>query len=181
MPSPQREEWATAEDYWNLPAGRRAELVDGKLYDMAPPSWIHQRVVVGISHALAGYIVQHGGDCKVSVAPTAVNLDGDESTWVEPDIMVACDPAKISDRGCEGAPDWIAEVVSPSNRRWDYRDKRIRYERAGVREYWIVDLEAEQTTVYRFGQKPEVAAYPFPWPVPVGLFEGLSIRVGDFV
>lgn len=104
----------TSEDYWNLPEGQRAELIDGKLYDMAPPSYIHQKLIMELSATIRDYIRAHKGDCEVLPAPFAVNLTGNDKTWVEPDISVICDKNKLSDRGCEGAPDWIIEVVSPS-------------------------------------------------------------------
>lgn len=171
----------TSEDYWGLPEGRRAEFIDGELLDMALPSWEHQQVTFGIARALAGYIDVQGGHCKVCPAPVAVNLDGDDSTWVEPDVVVVCDPAKISERGCEGAPDLVCEVVSPSTRRRDYVDKMWRYARAGVREYWVVDPASKRTTVYRFEQGTTPVLFPFAEPVPVGIFEDLSVNVGAFV
>ena len=87
---------------------------------------------------------------SVSPAPFAVNLFADDTTYVEPDVSVVCDRDKLSDRGCEGAPDIVVEVVSPSNPEMDYISKLHLYDTAGVREYWICDPERERTTVYRF-------------------------------
>ena len=173
---------ATSQDYWNLPEGRRAELVGGRLYDMAPPSRMHQRIVHMIAHLLQSYIDEHGGPCQVYPAPFAVNLEADDATWVEPDVSVICDPAKLSDRGCEGAPDLVVEVASPSNRRMDYYVKSELYDRAGVREYWVVDPKRLRTTIYRFGEDgPIISFTPFDQPAPVGIFPGLQIAVGDLV
>lgn len=130
----------TSKDYWNLPEGQRAELIDGQLYDMAPPSRIHQKLVQEISRTIGNHIAQAGGTCEVYPAPFAVNLDAEDKDWVEPDISVICDKNKLTDRGCSGAPDWIVEIVSPSSRRIDYTTKNTLYSDAGVREYWIVDL-----------------------------------------
>lgn len=173
----------TAEDYWNLPEGVRAELIDGELYDMTPPSWTHQQIVAGLVRVLGNRIEENGGPCKVCPAPIAVNLAGDETTWVEPDVVVVCDPAKISERGVEGAPDFVVEVVSPSSVSLDYLTKASRYQRAGVGEYWIVDPLSRHTTVYRFEEDGAgfMNRYGFDDPVPVGIWDGnLRVCVGDF-
>ena len=171
----------TSKDYWSLPDGERAELIDGILYDMTSPNRKHQEIVGGIYHTIATHIDRHNGPCKVYVAPFAVNLDACDQNWVEPDVLVVCDPAKLTDRGCEGAPDFIAEVVSPSSRKRDYALKMCLYENAGVREYWIVDPEAARTTVYRYeATGPMPLVYPFAVPVPVGIFDGkLEICVDE--
>lgn len=171
----------TARDYWNLPDGARAELIDGKLYDMAPPSFRHQIIAFGIAHTLRNFVDAHGGPCKVVPAPFAVNLFANDSTYLEPDVSVICDPSKISERGCEGAPDLVVEVVSPSSRRMDYLLKAARYEQAHVREYWIVDPAEEQTVVYRYEQEKGWAkTYPFDRPIPVGIWDdALSVTVGE--
>lgn len=113
----------TSQDYWSLPEGRRAELIDGRLYDMAPPSRFHQVIAFGIGRALDEFIEANDGRCNVYLAPFAVNLFNDETVFVEPDVYVVCDPGKQSDRGCEGAPDFVAEIVSPSSRRMGYITK----------------------------------------------------------
>lgn len=177
-----QEAFATADDYWNLPEGRRAELVDGVLYDMAPPSVAHQKVAGGLFRLLANHIEEIGGTCLALQAPVAVDLEANEGTWVEPDVLVVCDPAKVTDRAIVGAPDFVAEVVSPSSMRMDYYKKLELYERAGVREYWIVDLAHRRTTVYRFTRDGIPVVYPFGVPVPVGVWDdGLLVEVGDLV
>ncbi len=172
----------TAEDYWNLPDGVRAELIDGQLYDMTPPSWTHQKIVSGLVWKLRDYVERRGGPCQVVSSPVAVNLDANDATWVEPDVVVVCDPSKISERGCEGAPDLVVEVVSPSSMSQDYFVKAGRYQRAGVREYWIVDPGTQKTTVYRYGPgSPVLSVTPFDGPVPAGIFDGLEITVADLL
>lgn len=181
MAIPQ-EAHATAEDYWSLPEGRRAELVEGKLYDMAPPSVVHQKAAGGLFRLLANHIDEVGGPCLALQAPVAVDLEADGKTWVEPDVLVVCDPAKVTDRAIEGAPDFVAEVVSPSSMRMDYYKKLELYERAGVREYWIVDPGHRRTTVYRFMRDGIPVVYPFGVPVPVGIWDdGLLVEVGALV
>lgn len=125
----------TAEDYWNLPEGERAELIDGKLYNMAPPSRIHQEIVSGLTRIVGNYIADHHGNCRVYPAPFAINLDADDKDWVEPDVSVICDPNKLTDRGCIGAPDLIIEIVSPASRKTDYIKKNALYLDSGVKEY----------------------------------------------
>ena len=122
MALPQKQVY-TSEDYWNLPDGQRAELIDGKLYAMAPPNRIHQELVMELSATIRQHIKDRRGDCKVYPSPFAVNLTANDKVWVEPDISVICDKDKLSDRGCEGAPDWIIEIVSPGNPKNDYTIK----------------------------------------------------------
>ena len=103
-----------------MPDGQRAELIDGQFHNMAPLSRIHQEISYQISRLLGNYIESNGGECRVYPPPFAVNLDADDKDWAEPDISLICDPNKLTDRGCSGAPDLIFEIVSPSSRRMDY-------------------------------------------------------------
>lgn len=184
MPTSKRVERAyTSEDYWSLPDGERAELINGTLYAMTPPGRSHQKVVGGMYRAFADHIDANGGPCEVYVAPFAVNLTANDDNWVEPDMLVVCDPAKLSERGCEDAPDFIAEVVSPSNRAHDYLVKAVLYQEAGVREYWVVDPDLGRTTVYRFeAAGPAPVVYPLDVPVPVQIYGGdLAICVSELL
>lgn len=116
------------------------------------------------------------GGCEVFPAPFAVFLTGNEKTYMEPDISVICDKNKITDKGCQGAPDWIIEIVPPSSKQMDYYKKMFQYRTAGVREYWVVDPDREIVTVYNFGQD-SMEEYPFGVEAPVGIYEGFSICV----
>lgn len=165
----------TADDYWSLPDGVHAELIDGELRDLASPSRKHQEIVAELTYAIKAHIVAHGGPCKVYQAPFVVNLFGDDSTFVEPDLSAVCDRAKLSDRGCEGAPDFVVEVVSPGNPGMDYVTKLNLYKEAGVREYWICDPERERAHVYRFESDSVPSIYPFASPVPCGVFPGFEM------
>lgn len=171
----------TSEDYWNLPEGRRAELIDGQIYDIAPPGFKHQKIISQFSYRLNDYIRQNGGDCEVIPAPFAVNLDADDKNWVEPDISVICDRRKLTERGCLGAPDFIIEVVSPSSRRMDYSKKNTLYSESGVREYWIIDPDKERTTVYFYVEDAAPAIYPFSQSIPVSIFKGLFINIAELL
>ncbi len=180
MPLPKTRTYTSA-DYWNLPDGNRAELIGGQLYAMAPPSRIHQQIISELISLIHQYIAAHNGDCKVYPAPFAVNLDADDKDWVEPDISVICDKNKLTDRGCSGAPDLIIEIVSPSSRRLDYSIKNALYSGAGVREYWIIDLAKERTTVYRYEEDDAPELCPFHSPIHSGVFAGLAVTVSDYM
>ena len=171
----------TSEDYWNLPEEERAELINGKFYDMAPPSRIHQKLVSKLTALLNQYIADHHGSCEVYPAPFAVNLDADDKDWVEPDVSVICDPNKLTDRGCSGAPDLIFEIVSPASRKMDYGLKNTVYSDAGVREYWIVDPVKEKVVVYCQENDSDPYLYSFDVDIPVGIYSGLTIRIRDLL
>ena len=166
----------TEEDYYNLPEDVRAELIDGQIYYMSAPNRIHQEILMFLSKMIANYIDSKKGTCKVYPAPFAVKLfENNDKTIVEPDISVICDPKKLTDRGCTGAPDWITEIVSPGNSSHDYVRKLNLYMDAGVKEYWIVNptnhsvyvyfLEADkfQTTAYTLQDKIKVNIYDDLW------------------
>lgn len=178
---PLLKDYHTSEDYWNLPEGERAELIDGKFYDMAPPSRIHQKLVMELSATIREYIKKNHGSCEVYPAPFAVNLDADDKDWVEPDVSVICDPNKLTDRGCSGAPDLIFEIVSPASRKMDYSLKNMIYSQAGVREYWIVDPAKERTTVYHYEDDAAPVIYTFSQEIPVAIYDGLTIRISDLL
>ncbi len=171
----------TAEDYWNLPEGERAELIDGQLIMHAAPSFKHQKLVSELHFALKSYIKAKNGSCEVMPAPFAVNLNADDKTYVEPDISVICDSSKISDKGCIGAPDFIAEIVSPDSRKRDYSTKNTLYSDAGVREYWIVDPLKERTTIYRYEEDAAPTIIPFSDSITVGIYGDLSITIADLL
>lgn len=106
-----KEENYTIEDIYALPEGERAELIDGQIYYMAPPSRKHQDISGELYADIKSYIRSHGGNCKVYAAPFAVYLDEATNTYVEPDISVICNPNKLDDKGCTGAPDWIIDAA----------------------------------------------------------------------
>lgn len=166
----------TIDDIYALPEGERAELIDGRIYYMDPPSQTHQRILGTIYRKIADYIDSQGGTCEVNIVPFAVFLNRDDTNYVEPDISVVCDPSKLDDKGCHGAPDWIIEIVSPNNKPMDYFTKLFKYQTAGVREYWIVDPIKEVVTVYRF-EKETMEEYSFGEDIPVGIYDDFSIKV----
>ncbi|MCD7982436.1 MAG: Uma2 family endonuclease [Clostridiales bacterium] len=169
-----KEELYTTDYIYDLPEGRRAELIDGRVYDMAPPSTLHQRISVRLSTEIVHYISRNGGSCEAFSAPFAVFLNEDDRTYVEPDISVICDPKKLNSKGCSGAPDWIVEIVSPASIQMDYMTKLFKYRTAGVREYWIVDPIKHRIVVYDFDHN-KTEEYTFSDTVKVGIYDDLAI------
>ncbi len=176
MDSLRKEEIYTIDDIYALPDGERAELIDGKIYYMAPPSRTHQRISGKLYQTIANYIDSKGGKCEIYAAPFAVFLNDDDINYLEPDISVICDQSKLDDKGCHGAPDWVIEVVSPSSKPRDYMAKLFKYRNAGVMEYWIIDPDKQMTMVYGF-EKDIVEQYNFGEDVPSGIYEGFVIKV----
>lgn len=171
----------TTQDIYSLPEGQRAELLDGQIYDMAPPGRIHQKLVSQLTQIIGQYINSHQGTCEVYPAPFAVFLNKDDKTYVEPDLSVICDKNKLDDRGCSGAPDLIIEIVSPSSRKMDYNLKNGKYAEVGVREYWIIDPEKERLTIYYYEEDAAPVFYPFDSPVEANIFPGLVITVSELL
>lgn len=164
----------TIEDIYALPEGQRAELIDGQMYMMATPSRIHQEIVGAIYRKIADYLDIKKGKCKVYVAPFAIFLNADNKNYVEPDISLVCDRDKLDDKGCKGAPDWVAEIVSPASQHMDYMTKLFKYRTAGVREYWIIDKGKNRILVYNFEQDT-MQDYTFSDIVKAGIYEDLEI------
>lgn len=166
----------TEDDYYNLPEDIRAELIDGQIYYQAAPSRAHQEVLSFLHVEIANYIRAKSGSCKIYPAPFAVKLQKDKKNIVEPDISVICDRNKLTDQGCMGAPDWIIEIISPSNSSHDYIRKLNLYADAGVREYWIVNPQKKTIFVYHLEEtKFEATAYTFQDKIKVNIFDDLWI------
>lgn len=162
----------TLEDYYALPKDRRVELIDGVFYDMAVPTSAHQTAVFETGFQLRSYIGKKEGKCRTFVAPLDVQLDCDDRTMVQPDVIVICNPKKIYDRGVLGAPDLAVEVLSESSRILDTKLKLEKYRKAGVREYWIVDLKRKRILVYEFEKSEIPVLYGVDAQIPVGIFGG---------
>ena len=180
MPLPKSNTY-TIDDIYALPEGQRAELIDGQIYDMAPPSPMHQELVMELSATLRDYIKKNGGPCKVYPAPFAVFLNEDDRNYVEPDISVICDSSNVDNRGYQGAPDFIIEIVSPSSQRMDYLTKLFKYRTAGVREYWIVNPLQRTVQVYSFEGTEDSTQYSFDDKITVTIYGDLKICVADLL
>lgn len=181
-------EYATYQDYLSWPEDVRAEVIDGVVYPLhidehgmaAAPLNDHQRLVLDC--AIAARIALKGTDCRVFVAPFAVRLDEEDTRTVEPDLTVICDPTKLRERGCVGAPDWVVEVLSPTTVRHDQIRKRALYEAAGVGEYWVVDPAGR--LIYRAvldeaGRYPGVTIHAAPEVLSPRSFPQVKVDLAD--
>ena len=161
----------TASDLEKLPEGRCCELIDGMLFDMATPTWIHQKIGEEIFLAIHQHIRDHKGKCLVSLAPVGIFLDGNrDSTYVIPDLFVVCDRGKLRQDSILGAPDFVLEVISPSTAAKDKIVKAAKYMNAGVREYWIIDPFKKTLVVYDYSI-PQTHILPLEGMRAIGIFE----------
>jgi Uma2 family endonuclease len=140
----------TYADYakWELKEGERYELIDGVPYAMAAPSPQHQGVSTNLLLQIGNFL--KGKKCRVFHAPFDVRLfaEGDfDRTVVQPDLLVICDIRKIDSKGCNGSPDLAIEIISHSSAKMDRLIKFNRYQKAGVCEYWMVDMESNTVDV----------------------------------
>ena len=164
----------TVSEYDALPADRRVELIDGRFYDLAAPKGIHQQMVFHLWRAFYDCSIEHQMPCAVQGAPFDVQIDGDEYTVLQPDLMVFCtDPSQVLEERAVKAPDLVCEVLSPTTEFRDRHLKLFKYRDAGVKEVWLVSCEAENVEVYRFQEGREIPdIYSFSDKVPVGIAEG---------
>ena len=168
------EKYYSYADWLEIDDGNRYELVDGVLYMMASPATRHQAILMEVSRQIANFLV--GKPCKVFPALFDVRLVKNKDKVFIPDITVICDPKKIKPEGCEGAPDFIAEILSPGNRSHDTILKLNEYRDAGVKEYWIIDPDEKALTAYSLKQKDYiVSGYTGKESAPVKVLPGLSI------
>ena len=174
----------TFADYMRWPEHEHWELIDGEARAIAPPIWAHQSVVSEVFRQIANALV--GKPCQARVAPVGVRLpkrneaDAETRTVFEPDILVVCDASKIDAKGVRGAPDVIIEVLTPSTAGFDQVEKRHAYDRAGVRELWLIDVAGGVLTIYRHNglkfDPPEIVRAT--GIVPLQALEGLPLDLG---
>ncbi len=142
----------TYADYLQFPDDQRWEIIDGVAYDISPsPSVAHQDLSMELSVQVGAQL--RGRPCRVIAAPIDVRFENTDKTdkVVQPDLLVVCDPGKITSRGVVGAPDWIVEILSPATAGKDQIVKRALYEAQGVREFWLVHPVDRLVTIYRLG------------------------------
>jgi len=185
MPLSKRERQYTYADYLTYPEGERWEIIDGVSYLQAAPSPIHQGILMELSKQIAVYLT--GKPCRIYPAPFCVRLPlGDEQNTrevknvVEPDISIICDKSKIDDKGCNGAPDMVIEIISPSSIKTDRVVKFNLYEKAGIKEYWIVEPDQKLVSVFQLQKngrfsRPEM--YTDEDIIEVSLFPDLAIEL----
>jgi Uma2 family endonuclease len=194
----------TYADYLTWIDDKKRELIDGFISLMSPaPASIHANLSGNIYFKLRNYIEKKRGKCKIFSAPFDVRLPKNEEnkseksqnekiySVVQPDICIICDLEKIDARGCLGAPDFIAEILSPSTAKKDYNEKFYLYEKSGVREYWIVDAAAKfiQTFILQEnGKYDEGKVYdticfdekkPEERKVPVNILDGFELDLEE--
>ncbi len=174
----KREERFTYGDYLTWSDDERWELLDGIPYNMSPAPAVAHQLILGELHLQLGAWLK-GKPCQLFLAPFDVRLpEADESddqveTVVQPDLTIICDKTKVDKAGCRGAPDLVVEILSPGTARKDRTVKFARYERAGVREYWIVDPDEKTVQIFIRGEDGRYG--------PPRLFvNGDSVNVGIF-
>ena len=161
----QEKKHFTYADYkeWELAPGERYELIHGEAYAMAGPSDKHQAILLEL--AVQFYQYFRGKPCKVRPAPYDVRLfyedDELDDTVVQPDISIICDEKKRGAEGCRGAPDFVLEILSPSNTAIEMSRKFNLYREAGVREYWVVDPETKVIQSYTFSKDGAISTCAF--------------------
>jgi Uma2 family endonuclease len=171
------------------PENERYEFVDGAMRAMASPDYDHQDLVGYLFNSMYNFLT--GKPCQAFVAPFDVYLTvhdkekGRRDYVFEPDVLVVCDKGKIKKEGrgpgVHGAPDFVAEVVSPSSVRMDYLEKANVYLKAGVKEYWVVDPMRERVVAYWMPEGKggddgfDMKVYGLAEPVPARLFPGLAV------
>lgn len=172
----------TLKDYYALPDDIRAELIDGHFIYMDAPTTRHQGVIAELYFQISSYIRARKGPCKALFSPLDVRLDNDDKTMLQPDLIILCDEAKDDGKQINGAPDFVAEVVSPSSVKKDYLIKLNKYWNANVREYWIIDPKKQTVSTYYFDADGDVNVthYTFGEQVPVRIFEDLMIDFTEF-
>jgi Uma2 family endonuclease len=168
----------TYADYLEWDDGKRYELIDGIAYMMAAPTLNHQRISVELTRQFSNFLL--GKSCRVFVAPTDVRLfpqkNLGDNTVVQPDLLVVCDKTKLAKRSCNGAPDLVIEILSPSNDAEEMLRKFQKYLQAGVREYWIVDLKRHLIQVHILDKGRYISSvYDGDAVVPVLILPGLTI------
>ena len=180
MPALQpKPETITLEQYEALPEEKRVEVFDGIIYDMASPSQTHQSISMQLSTIINNKLLRKKGGCSIFSAPFDVKLSDNPLIIVQPDIMVVCDKDKLDERRCNGAPDFIIEIVSPGNPSDDYIRKLYYYKNYGVREYWIVDPRRKTITVNYFENNIVSVQYPFESIIKVNIYDDLYINFAD--
>jgi Uma2 family endonuclease len=169
----------TLEEYEALPEDKRVEVFDDVVYDMASPSQEHQTILTELLVTIKNYMKKKKGKCQVFPVPFDVKLNNKPLVMVQPDIMIVCDKDKLDGKRCNGAPDFIIEIVSPSNASDDYIKKAYYYQTYGVREYWIVDPRKKLVSVNYFEGDSFGNQYTFMDSVKVNIYEDLIINFND--
>ncbi len=160
----------TLEDYYALPDDKRYELIDGYLFEINAPTSFHQLLAGEVHRQIANFIIDHNGDCTPFISPIDVQLDRDDRTMIQPDVIIMCDSDQITSKHIVGAPDFVLEVLSPGTKKRDLNLKLRKYEQAGVREYWVVDPYQRVVLCYFFESSEYMTIYPINESIPVHIY-----------
>ncbi|MCF8254500.1 MAG: Uma2 family endonuclease [Bacteroidia bacterium] len=169
---------------WNIP--EIVEIIKGRVFKMnAAPKRIHQKISGRLFLKFGNFL--EGKKCEVYDAPFDVRLSNnyDENhtifTVVQPDLCVICDPSKLDEAGCLGAPDLIVEILSPGNSKKELQNKYEVYEESGVLEYWVISPEAETLLVYSLinGKYQASKLYTSGDQISTPILPGLSINLEE--
>jgi Uma2 family endonuclease len=173
----RRDKKYTYADYMSWPEDERWELIDGVAYMLAAPNVAHQSISFEIGRQLGNFL--RGKPCRAFSAPFSVRLADD--SVVEPDISIVCDQSKLSDgKTCNGAPDMVIEILSPSSTARDKVLKFNKYLHAGVREYWVVYPDSKTVSVYVLKDGRYMASeYADTDTVPAHVLDGCTINLPD--
>lgn len=162
----------TSADYDKFPDNIRVELIDGFLYDMASPSYIHQTILSEMMFQLKNQIKTNKGKCKIYSAPADVQLFDDNKTIVQPDLFILCNKdMKGEVNRTHGAPDFVVEIISKSTRLKDMTLKLKLYLDAGVKEYWIVDPYKKYIIKYVFENEDQINIHTFEDTIPLSIYD----------
>lgn len=161
------------EDYNVIPDDIRVELIDGVIYNLTAPTSAHQLIAGFIYGKMLSHVLEKKGSCLPMISPLDVQIDCDDKTMVQPDVIIVCDRDKIINRCVYGAPDFVAEILSKTSRRRDSVIKLHKYMTAGVREYWMIDPERKKVIVYDFETEDYPAVYGFDAVLPVRVLDGV--------
>lgn len=168
----------TIDDLRNMEESRYIELIDGCIIHNESPRIEHHNIVRSIGKQIDKYIDANNGSCIMYDTGVGVIFKDNEYNYFIPDIVVVCNKDIIDSEGILGGPDWVIEITSPSTRAIDYKTKMHKYMYAGVREYWIVDLEKEKVAVHFNGEPMMVYIYGIDEEIPVRIYdEKLKIRI----
>lgn len=173
QPDPMRQGHYTIEDLDRLPENVHAELIDGVIYMMSAPRRIHQRLLSKLDQKFENFIDTNGGPCHVEPG-VGVFIDDDNRSELIPDLTVICNPENDDDKGIHGAPDLVIEILSPSTRSYDMKKKYAKYMDAGVREYWMIDIDRKKIIVIdnTDPENTDYHIYGFSDKVPVSIYAG---------
>ena len=148
------------------------ELIDGVFFDMAAPGSVHQLIQMRLCILIDQCIQKENCPCKVVTAPFDVQLDRDNKTMVQPDVLIICDQERIKRWGFYGEPDYVAEILSPFTRKKDMILKLNKYLKAGVREYWVIDPDSLTVIVYDLEHDLKLKTYRFDEKIPLLISDG---------